>query len=414
MVIAEFVPAIGEQFNAAWKRTFIYKNKYDMKFFTKQSHFEHPIALQCGFYGMHGSSKQNKGIDTENFCSGDINCIGSKDYKTYRQVVNYPKEYSLIFDSAGFQIATYKLKGEEAPITPLQSLRWQEANATEEYDITMNLDVPPSITGLTSYEEFKNALDTSKQNFLFFQNNRKNKKMKLYNVLHGATFEQIDQWYNEVKHFKFDGWAVGVKPTGDPMIHALAIMYLYEKGELKKEKSYGIHIFGTSGKIVVPIFVYIAQKLNIRFTYDSSSYNVGSIYRRYYMPFDFGPHLFFGEKFKLLNPNLKELPCKCPVCSSITDYKELNQPDLYAGALISLHNMYQYIYYNSLLNSLVVNKEHYIGYLQKNIRHSRTLASIEFTDCALEKGVEFAVKKFKGWFTDDITKTKQGDIYGFT
>lgn len=459
---AEFVPAVGEQFNSVWKRKLSYAGK-DMKFFTKDSHFEHPIALQCGFYGVHGVSKQTDGIDIENFCDGNPNCIGSKEYKNYREMTGYPKDKTLITDSAGFQIASFKKRGEEAPITAIQSLRWQEANATEEHDIAMNLDVPPNLSGKPTHEEFQDALKTSVKNFQFFKENRKNYKMKLYNVLHGESITWLNQWYNAVKDFNFDGWAVGIKPPYNPMLQALGMCYLWEKGELKKDKSYGMHIFGTSGKLVVPTIVYMANKLKqevinkeinrlklihkekinnetdadkkeklmkieiteedvdesklefIRVTYDSSSYNIGSIYRTYYLPFDHGPHLSFGDKFKRVNPHLKELPCKCPVCKTVKDINDLNKVDIYAGTLISLHNMWQYIDYNDVLNSLVGDKDRFIEYLHKVIRSEKTLKSIEFIDYAMEKGVEIAAKKFENWLIpDSMTKSTQAGIYGFT
>ena len=94
----------------------------------------------------------------------------------------------------------------------------------------------------------------------------------------------------------------------------------------------------------MPTLVYCASKVKQRVTYDSSSYNIGSIYRTYYQPLDMGPHISFGEKFKVKNPHIKELPCQCPVCNSIKDINDLNKTDIYAGTLISLHNLYQYDY----------------------------------------------------------------------
>lgn len=368
---AEFVPAIGEQLNSVWKRGLKYK-EFDMKFFTENSHYEHNIALQSCYYGMNG--------------------VGRKEDRSYRDIVGYPKDKLLITDSGGFQLATFRKRGEVCNLSPIDSLRWQERNA----DIGMNLDVPSTLSKVPTYEEFGWALRESQKNFELFEKERKNFTFKLYNVLHGENISLLEKWYNGVKHFKFDGWAIGMKPPSDPMIQALGFLFLWEKGELKKDNKFGVHFFGTSGKHVVPTIVYCANKLNEKkVTYDSSSYNIGSIYRTYYLPFDIGPTLSFGDKFNRVNKHITLLPCTCPVCRSITSYEELNGTDIYAGALISLHNLYQYIIYNNVLNSLVSCKEKFLEYLQEINISKKTLISIEFVDFAIENGLYNAVKKYE-------------------
>jgi hypothetical protein len=127
-----------------------------------------------------------------------------------------------------------------------------------------------------------------------------------------------------------------------------------------------------------------------------------------------GPHLSFGDKFKENNPHIKELPCKCPVCASITDINELNTGDIYAGTLISLHNLYQYWYYNDVLCSLVHEKNLFLDYLNKINISEKTLKSIEFIDYALDKGLANAVDKFKAdLIPQELNKSKQSTIWGF-
>ena len=386
---AQFVPAIGEQFNSVWRRGLKY-NGFDLKFFTKESHFEHPIALQCGYYGITGIGKTNP---------------------DYRKLVGFPDDKILITDSAGFQMASFRKRGEKCEIEPIDSLRWQEQNG----NICMNLDIPPTLDKVPTYEEFMDALNISIKNFELFERERKNYDMKLYNVLHGETLELMELWYSKVKHFKFDGWATGVKPPYDPMIQAMALVFLWEKGELDKDSCYGLHIFGTSGKNVVPTIVYFASKLQGKLvTYDSSSYNVGSIYRTYYMPFDIGPHFFFGDKFSKANPHLKELPCECPVCKSVKSIDDLNTKDIYAGTLLSLHNMHQYIYYNNMLNKIVHEKELFMNYLRQVNDCDKTVKSIEFIDFAMEHGVKNAVEKFRNdLIPQDLHKSDQASIWNF-
>jgi len=392
----DFVPAIGEQFNSFWNRGLKYKGKdgkeYDMKFYTSNSHFNHKYALQTCYYGING--------------------VGKTSSKRFRDMIGYPKDAILIGDSGGFQIASFKKKGEVCNLTPIDSLRWQEENC----DVMMNLDVPSTLDKVPSYGDFMEALNQSVENFKLFEKERKNYDIPLLNVLHGETLKLMEIWYDKVKDFKFDGFAIGMKPAWNPMIQAMGFMFLWEKGEFDKDSFKWLHFFGTSGKHVVPTMVYAASKLSrdIKVTYDSSSYNIGSIYRTYYMPFDLGPHLSFGEKYKKANPQIKELPCECPVCSTIGDIEELNKPDIFGGTLISLHNMYQYIYYNNILNKLVHNKELFIDYLNKININEKTLKSIEFIDFAIEHGLTNAIEKYHDWLIpQELNTTKQVNIFNF-
>ena len=385
---AEYVPAQGEQLSSVYKRKLEY-NGFDMKYWTKKSHFEHNIMLQSVYYAKNGVFKG------ENF----------------REGVNYPKDKTLVFDSGGFQIASFKKKGEVCDLSPIDSLRYQEANC----DIGMNLDIPPTLDKVPTFSDFNIALKQSVDNFKLFETKRENYKMQLLNVLHGETLPLQERWYNAVKDFNFDGYAIGMKPPWDPMIQAMGFMYLWERGEYDKDSFKHLHFFGTSGKHVVPTLAYCASKLKKqRVTYDSSSYNIGSIFRTYYLPYDIGPNLSFGDKFKIQNPKITSLPCSCPVCKSIDDINVLNTKDIYAGTLISLHNMFQYIQYNDTVNSLVNQKDKFIEYLKKINIDKKTLASFDFVDFAIDHGLEKATKKFNNWLiSQTIDKTKQRGIWDY-
>jgi len=388
MVKASYTPAIGEQFNSIWKRQLEY-NGYDLKFFTPKSHFQNDIALQSSYYAINGVGKNNN----------------------YRDLIKFPKDKLLMGDSGGFQIATFAKQNKFCDLDPLSVLRWLEANC----DIGMNLDVPTTLgPEQPTNEQFKKAMNQSMFNFEFFQKNRNpESKLKLYNVLHGENLEHMNLWYQNASKYKFEGWAIGVKPPYDAMSQALGAMFLWEKGELND--CYGLHFFGTSGKHVVPTITYLAHKFKKKMvvSYDSSSYNIGSIYRTYYMPFELGKSLSFGDKFARANPEIETLPCMCPVCQSITDVKILNGGDIYAGGLISLHNMYQYINYNNLLNSIVPNSECFKAYLKDIQISDRTLTSFDFIDFAFERGVAKAVEKYKGHFNVVKEQVKQTGIWGF-
>lgn len=388
---AIYIPAIGEQFVSVWKRGLDYKN-FDIKFFTEKSHFNYPYGLQSMYYGI-----TNSPINSE---------------KTYKELIGFG-DGLLISDSGGFQIASFKHMNKPCNINVIDSLRWQEKNA----DIMMELDVPPNLFSGVNYNDFEDALNESYSNFEIYEKNRKNFNNKLYNVLHGQNIEYFSMWYDKIKHFKTDGWAIGVKPPYDPLKQSLAFMFLHENGEIEKDSCKGVHFFGTSGKNVVPALVYIASKFNNSkklFTYDSSSYNAGSIYRDYYLPYNLGNSICFGDKFYTTNPHIKTLPCMCPVCTTIDDIGLLNTKKIFAGTLISLHNMYQYIQYNELLNSIVHDKELFINYLKTINISERTLQSIEFIDFAFEKGLYNAIDRFKQVFEEQsMIRCKQKTIFTF-
>ena len=336
----------------------------------------------------------------------------TKDYVYDLSVDNVERFFCsdlLVHNNSGFQLASFKLNDKPCDMKPIDSLRWQEQNC----DIGLNLDFPPAIIGNVTFKEFKRTLDISVKNFELFEKERKNYDMKLYNVFHGDTIEEMELWYNAVKHFKFDGWATGVKPSSNPMIQALGALFLYEKGELTKENCFGFHFLGMSGKHVVPMIVYFASKLDNKFvTYDSSSYNIGSIYRTYYNRLDIGTSLSFGEKFKRQNPNIKTLPCMCPVCQSIDDLSVLNGGDIYAGTLISLHNMYQYIDYVNILNSLVEHKDLFLDFLKAMNVNDKCFMSIEFIDFVLQNGLQAGIKKYCDWIIPEKSdKTVQKTIF---
>lgn len=408
---ALYVPAIGDQTNSAWVRGLNFTGKdgktYDLKFFTDESHFQHNIALQSCYYGLFGVGRKAKG--------------------TFRDMIKYPKDKILMTDSAGFQIASFQTRGEECKVKPIDSLRWQEANA----DVGFNLDFPPTLHKVAEYKHFKWSLDESIKNFQLFQDERKNYEMKLLNVLHGETVSLMEEWYSAVKDFKFDGWAIGMKPPWDPMIQAMGFMFLWEKGEFKKDSCKWVHFFGTSGKHVVPTITYAAKFLpdRIKVTYDSSSFNIGSMFRRYLMPYGIGPQLSFGETF-VLNKELTTLPCDCPVCRTIGDVSRLNEKDLPASILICLHNLYQYVIYNKVLNSLikvdtkesvqeiegkkVIVENHFMDYLKSINISEKTLISIKFIDFAMKYSLKDAMERYHyALLPQETNRSNQKSIFSF-
>lgn len=308
---AYFVPALIGESIPRWKNNVIF-NDHDLKFFTNRSFFKHGSLLTSAYYM----------IDS---------------VEDFRKELGYPNDSLLIADSGGFQFASFARKHKEIGITPLQVLRWMEANA----DIGMNLDVPP-------WDDFNASLKQSVENFKHFQHERQNYHMKLYNILHGKTFGEMHEWYDAVKNFNFDGWAYGVKPSDNIYLQALGYMFLQENDAPCIKTNF--HMFGVSGIKNMLVLSMLAHHFESDITFDSSSYGLGTRIRRYMFPKDVRYGIEFGRD---VTHKLSNIPCDCPVCKNIAIDDLYNQNHQAIGLLISLHNLYQYAEVNRMINILV-------------------------------------------------------------
>ena len=112
----------------------------------------------------------------------------------------------------------------------------------------MTLDVPTWAaddlnspkTGLNSFQD---TLDGTIYNNKFFQKNRLG-QTKFLNVLQGDDWETAQIWYDAVKDFEFEGWAMGGINMCDMevMLKRLIIM----RDEKKLEGKDWMHVLGTS------------------------------------------------------------------------------------------------------------------------------------------------------------------------
>lgn len=307
---AIYVPASGGQFEYHWRTwpDFEY-NGYDLRYFTNKSMFKCSHLL--------------------------ANAYTNLKIPNSREIYRYPKSATLIGDSGGFQIATSAKKGNTVKISPLDILHWLESNV----DIGMNLDIPAWIN-------FEKSLKDSIENFQIFENNRTNYNIKFYNVLHGNNLPQIEQWYDATKDFNFDGWALGIKPPSNVFMQALGFMVLHENNA--KDLIDNVHFFGMSSLRNMLALSMIAKHFDCNITFDSSSFNMGSRTRMYYLPTSTRNSISFGRDTK---PLIQKLPCHCPVCrvSNIRDMYDQTNGTL-PGILICLHNLYQYVERNRLIN----------------------------------------------------------------
>jgi len=196
-----------------------------------EGYFTYPTAL---YSAGHACLDMDKVADRDSMC------------------VNRDRKFSTIVgDSGGYQLGKGIIKfdwkdfeGNKANAVRSNILNWLELTA----DWSMTLDVPSWAaddlnspkTGLTS---FKDCLDGTVYNNKFFQKNRLG-QTKFLNVLQGDDWESACTWYDAVKDFEFEGWAMGGINMCDMevMLKRLIIM----RDEKKLDGKDWMHVLGTS------------------------------------------------------------------------------------------------------------------------------------------------------------------------
>jgi len=349
--------------------------RFEFTWWNKNSFYTYPALLVSAYYGIK--------------------------YPNFRQEFELPPELLFMGDSGGFQLVSlvkkFKRLAHEAEtkverdrywrearrvkeaLQPIKVLRWQERNC----QVGFVLDVPlVGKQGGHSRKRFEAALAKSVENYDIAVSNRK--KMPedgflLYNVLHGMSITQLEEWYDAVKDFPLDGYSLPLKPPNDPLQQAFGLTFAMAHGFMRN-----IHVLGVSGFEVVPTIVY-ASKFIDNLTYDSATpTGNGAKFRGYHTPMSPGVimgnpskwRIFFGEKSSGL---LNKLPCDCPVCEQIPHPSVFDEPGTAAGSLIALHNLYVFLRYSMILEALLDDKELFIHFIRSHCS-SRTLKSIEIID----------------------------------
>jgi len=330
-----------------------------LMWYLRDSFFYHPYMLTSAFY--------------------------SRDWVDFREHFLVKKgEVEHWGDSGGFQAWTQK-----AIINPKDVVLWMQDNC--EYGFALDDPGEYVMVGegdhakkdrVSSSEFEKSAQRTLENNEIYFKN-RTSKDLKLYNVLHGSSLDQIEMWYNYVSQVPFEGWALGMKPVSDPVVFTFAAMYLYEKGVREN-----IHFFGVSGLSVIPIIIYMTRYFK-HLTFDSTSYAVGAMYRRYLNPLNQNLKITIGNITK--DAMYKKLPCDCPYCSKITNIPKLYEPGAFSGTLISMHNLYHIVHHIKLMNLLNQSQADYREYVGGN---AKIMEMIEFIDMCVAIGFEKACQKY--------------------
>ena len=158
-------------------------------------------------------------------------------------VMNRDRNQSVVIgDSGGFQV----IGGVLPPYTPTfvhEILRYLETMA----DVAMTADVPTRAlldSRKSGYHTFKECLNQSVANLVQFRDERENPNTRFLNVLQGRDYKEAQVWYEEVRKYKFEGWAFGGATRLDFHLVCKRLLEMIENGDLRPNS--WLHFLGAS------------------------------------------------------------------------------------------------------------------------------------------------------------------------
>jgi hypothetical protein len=290
----------------------------------------------------------------------------------------------ILGDSGGFQIAKGVIKLDwqnfyETPNQPnyvgkadklRQSLQnWLEHTA----DYSMVLDVPtfsalPPLNKRTGLNSFQECLDATLFNNDWFVRNAQG-KTKYLNVLQGGSDSEADTWYDQVKNYPFQGWAMGGNNMQDMKLFLRRMITLRDDKLLEKGERDLIHVLGTGKLEWAVMLTAIKRKLqervnsNLEITFDCASPFLCSAFGQIYTQ-----HVHRNDRFSYImdkaidDRRLKgskiPLPWSSPIADRLTmgdichygpgdlnknGKESVTSWDSFGYMLMMAHNVYQHL-----------------------------------------------------------------------
>ena len=204
-------------------------------------------------YSAGQALKQNKG------------CIVTERDRNFTRVIG---------DSGGFQIANNSKSLDPVRDRP-RILNWLETHC----DLAMTLDVPPGPTRFENhtypYKDFQACLDATLDHLDYFAANRTPGKVHFLSVLQGNNPRQADRWYEAVKHYPIEGFAIaGVLRRN--MYEVCRRVIIMANDGLLQNKSW-VHFLGTATLDMAVMLTALQRAINkhinphLRISYDTAS-----------------------------------------------------------------------------------------------------------------------------------------------
>ena len=191
-----------------------------------------------------------------------------------------------------------------------------------------------------------------------------------------------------------------------------------------------MHFLGI-GNLSRSIVIYYANKyIKQTITFDSSSYDIGTQYRSYLLPFMMNRKLRFvsehnlGEDSEICNKNdvihLEDANsiCDCVACRAMGNRlgEMIRKNDPILGSLISVHNLILNIRWTNYVKSIIDNKHKLREFVQFNFEPNlaqKILTAFDMIDLSVEKSPEHALHTFKEHMQTNKEVGKQSGIFDF-
>ena len=191
------------------------------------------------------------------------------------------KNSFILGDSGGFQIAKGVIQCDWPNFKKDDTLRSKILNWLEHTaDYSMVLDIPtlasiPPLNEKTGLKSFADCLDYTMFNNDYFVRNRQG-KTKFMNVLQGNDEHTADIWYEAVKHYPFEGWAMAGYNMKQLHLMLRRLIVLRDEKMLDPGRDL-IHYLGTAKLDWSCVFTAIQRNLretvneNMMVTFDAAS-----------------------------------------------------------------------------------------------------------------------------------------------
>lgn len=308
------------------------------------------------------------------------------DYKSWIQIIEDKKDKinfndSIVFaDSGGRQ--EMSIGGTESD--PVKVMDWQQKYS----NIGFCVDKIPIKNKELDLKNFESYAYKTKDNILkALQIRTKYKNFKFYAIIQGETLETYRKWKEIVDVEGVDGWCV--KAVSNNLYRIVKTIHF--ASTLDKP----IHFLGMGNLSKTILIFYAKNYFNQKISFDSSSWDVGSQYRSYILPFGLNSKISLkGNDFLIKDFSF----CNCVYCKKLTEIRNNTEMESAIGPLISLHNLQVYVNVFDFLSKVYKNKE-FMRQFARDTFSKQTAEKIilcfDYLDDLYEKGENYVNVKYE-------------------